>query len=113
MTPRWKIYMAMAIVYLVWGSTFLAIRIAVATIPPFLLAGTRFLCGGLILYLLGFWQNQPKPTLGLWKSSAIIGFLLSVTGNGIVVWAEQWIPSGLSALLISTVPLWMVCSAPY
>lgn len=109
LTPRWKIACALAIVYVVWGSTFLAIRVGVATMPPFFLAAMRFTIAGLILYIPARWHHAQRVPLRHWASAAWIGLLLLVTGNGVVVWAEQRIPSGLAALIISTVPLWMVC----
>lgn len=108
-SSRWKIAAALAIVYVVWGSTFMAIRIGVQTMPPFFLAGSRFLLAGIILFLYACVTSAERPTLWHWRSAAIIGFLLLVSGNAVVVWGEQHISSGLAALLISTVPIWMVC----
>ncbi len=102
-----KLILAFAAVYLIWGSTYLGIRFAIETIPPFLMAGVRFIVAGAILYLF---SNRSKEKLGpaQYKSAAIIGLLMLLGGNGGVVWAEQFINSGLTALLISTVPIWVV-----
>lgn len=105
--PRWRVIAAFAAVYLIWGSTYLAIRIAIETIPPFLMAGIRFLIAGAILYAWARWRGTPPPLRTHWLAAAIVGGLLLLGGNGGVVWAEQRVPSGLTALLIATVPLWM------
>lgn len=105
--PRWRVVTAFAAVYLIWGSTYLAIRIAVETIPPFLMAGIRFLIAGAILYAWTRWRGTPQPTRSHWQGATIVGGLLLLGGNGGVVWAAQHVPSGLTALLIATVPLWM------
>lgn len=102
------IWSALTVVYLVWGSTYLAIRYAVETTPPFLMAGVRFIISGGFLYALRRFQNDIAPTAKEWRSAAVIGVLLLVGGNGGVVWAEQFVPSSLAALLVATVPLWMV-----
>jgi drug/metabolite transporter (DMT)-like permease len=99
---------AFVAVYIVWGSTYLAIRYAVETIPPFLMVGTRFLASGAILYAWSRLRHQPKPTAAQWRDASIAGFLLLCCGNGAVAWAEQRVPSGLAALLVAIVPLWMV-----
>lgn len=95
-------------VYLIWGSTYLAIRFAIETIPPFLMAATRFLVAGVGLYAWARLRGVAKPTPGQWKAGAVSGTLLLVGGNGGVVVAEQWVPSGLVALIVATVPLWLV-----
>ncbi len=103
-----KIPLAFATVYLVWGSTYIAIRFAIQTIPPFLMAGLRFLCAGTILYFFASFTEKVKPRPAQWKSAFLVGALLLVGGNGCVVWAEQVIPTGITALIIATVPLWTV-----
>ena len=103
-----RLVAAFAIVYVVWGSTYLAIRMAVATIPPFILGSTRFALAGTILYL---WANRlsgETPTAEQWRDATITGLLLLCGGNGAVLWAEQRVPSGLTALLVAGVPLWVV-----
>jgi drug/metabolite transporter (DMT)-like permease len=102
------VLIALFTVYLVWGSTYLAIRYAIESIPPLLMAAARFLLAGGLLYLYLRWRGEKAPLMVHWKSAFIIGALLLGGGNGGVVWAEQTIPSGLSALLVSVVPLWMV-----
>ncbi|MFI5235676.1 MAG: EamA family transporter [Gemmatimonadales bacterium] len=106
--PRWQITLAFALVYLVWGSTYLAIRYAIATLPPFLMAGLRFLIAGGILYLWALLRGAPRPTRAEWRSAAIIGALMLLCGNGAVVWSEQRVASGLTALIVALVPAWTV-----
>jgi drug/metabolite transporter (DMT)-like permease len=108
MTMRWKIIAALGMVYVLWGSTYLAIRFAVETIPPFLMAGVRFVIAGALMMAIARAQGTRWPTRRQWRNTAIIGIFLLVTGNGGVVWAEQRVPSGLAAVLISAVPLWMI-----
>lgn len=102
------VVLSFATIYIVWGSTYLAIKYAIESIPPFLMAGWRFLLAGMLLYPLVRWRHQPAPTLRNWAAAALTGTLMLVGGNGLVCWAEQTVPSGLAALLIATVPLWMV-----
>ena len=105
---RMAIWAAMGAIYIVWGSTYLAIRFAVATIPPFYMASARFLMAGSILFLFRRLAGDPLPTWKEWRSAGIIGLFLLLGGNGGVVWAEQRVPSSLAALMVGTVPLWMV-----
>lgn len=110
-TPRasmLKVAVALAAVYVIWGSTYLAIRFAIETIPPFLMAGARYLAAGAVLYLWARFRGAPRPSLVHWRSALIVGAFLLLVGNGGVVWAEQYVESGLAALLISTEPLWIV-----
>lgn len=95
-------------VYIVWGSTYLAIRFAIETIPPFLMAAARFIIAGLILFVWRRMAGDPKPSRREWLSAGIVGLLLLLVGNGGVTWAEQTVNSGIVALLIGTVPLWVV-----
>jgi len=106
--PSAAIWAAMISVYIIWGSTYLAIRFAIETLPPFLMAGIRFLIAGAILYVVRRIRGDAKPSREEWGSAAIIGILLLVGGNGGVVWAEQWVVSGVTALLVGTAPLWMI-----
>lgn len=99
---------AFAAVYLIWGSTYLAIRYAVETLPPLMMAGTRFVIAGSILYAFVRLRGAPRPLRIHWRSTAIIGGLLLLGGNGGVTWAEQTVPSSVAALLITSVPIWMV-----
>ena len=108
LASRWAIWAALLAVYVIWGSTYLAIRYAVETLPPFLMAGTRFIISGGFLYALRRGYGDSPPRLDEWRSAVIIGVLLLVGGNGGVSWAEQFVASGLVALLVATVPLWMV-----
>ncbi len=102
------IWSALIVVYLIWGSTYLAIRYAVETTPPFLMAAVRFIISGGFLYALRRFKGDPRPEAVEWRSAAIIGIFLLVGGNGGVAWAEQFVISSLAALLVATVPLWMV-----
>ena len=106
--PVLHVALALGAIYVVWGSTYLAIRFAIETIPPFMMAGARYLTAGAILYLWSRAQGAPRPSWLHWRSAAAIGMFLLLFGNGGVVWAEQRIDSGLAALLISTEPLWIV-----
>jgi drug/metabolite transporter (DMT)-like permease len=103
-----RAWVALVAVYIVWGSTYLAIRIAIETIPPFLAAGVRFLISGAILYVWQRASGVPAPKKVEWRSAAIIGLLLLAGGTGDLTWAESRIPSGIASLFIATVPLWMV-----
>jgi drug/metabolite transporter (DMT)-like permease len=103
-----KIFWSFAAIYVVWGSTYLGIQIGIETIPPFTLAATRFLVAGAILFLLARWQGERVPGLAVWRTAALLGSLFFVFGNGLVVWAEQHVPSGRTALLASTSPIWTV-----
>jgi drug/metabolite transporter (DMT)-like permease len=106
--PRLEILLAFGAVYVLWGSTYLAIRIGVETIPPFVLAGLRHLTAGVVLYA---WvrgtKRAARPETRHWRSAALVGGLLLLGGNGLVTWAEQRVPSGLAALIVASVPLWM------
>jgi drug/metabolite transporter (DMT)-like permease len=103
-----KIWLALLALYIVWGSTYLAIRFAVETLPPFFLAGLRFLVAGLILLTWRRLAGDPLPTRRQWGALFIIGVLLLLGGNGLVTWAEQTIPSGVAALIIGATPIFMV-----
>jgi len=103
-----KIWLALIALYIVWGSTYLGIKFAIETIPPFFHAGIRFLISGLILVIWQRAAGQSMPTRKQWMSTAIIGVLLLLGGNGLVAWAEQFIPSGIAALIIASVPMFLV-----
>ena len=106
---RARLIAAFAAVYIVWGSTYLAIRFAVETLPPLLMAGARFaLAGGILLLWSRFHSGEVAPTARDWRTGLVSGGLLLVGGNGLVVWAEQRVPSGITALLVAVVPVWMV-----
>jgi drug/metabolite transporter (DMT)-like permease len=102
------IAIALGAVYVIWGSTYLAIRFAIETIPPFLMAACRYLTAGTLLYGWSRLRGAPRPARLHWRSALILGASLLLVGNGGVVWAEQHVDSGLAALLISTEPLWIV-----
>lgn len=103
-----KKVIAFALVYIIWGTTYLAIRFAIQTIPPFLMAGIRFTTAGLLFYSWCYLYFDKKPDLADWRKAAIPGVLMFVFGNGSLTWSEQFIPSGLAALIIATLPIWMV-----
>ncbi|HKT46029.1 MAG TPA: EamA family transporter [Candidatus Acidoferrales bacterium] len=102
------LFVAFGVVYLIWGSTYLAMRIGIESFPPLLLPGSRHLLVGLVLYPLMRWKTGERPTLAQWRTAAITGTLLLFFGNGGVCYAEQTVPSGVAALLVATVSLWMV-----
>lgn len=102
------VWAAMIAVYVVWGSTYLAIHFAVQTMPPFLMAGVRFLIAGSALFLARRIAGDPLPQKIEVRSAGIVGLFLLLGGNGSVVWAEQSVPSGLAALMVSSSPLWML-----
>ena len=101
-------YAAFAVVCVVWGTTYLAIRVALDTIPPLLLTGVRFTAAGLIMIAIAKLRGEalPRDARSL-ANLALVGFLMVGVGNLAVVWAEQWVPSGLAALLVATAPFWM------
>jgi drug/metabolite transporter (DMT)-like permease len=104
------IWLALSTVYVIWGSTYLAIREAIRTIPPLLSASVRFLMAGGLLYLWALRRGDrtgDRPVARHWLSATVVGGCLLLGGNGAVVWAEQHVPTGIVALLIATVPLWM------
>jgi len=108
LTLRLRVALAFLSIYTIWGSTYLAIRFAIETFPPFLMAAIRFLIAGGVLYVWMRLRGAPRPTRANWKAATIVGGLLLLGGNGVVVKAEQVFPSGLTAVLITTVPIWMV-----
>jgi len=99
---------AFAAVYLIWGSTYLGIRLAIDSIPPLLMAGVRFMLAGCILYGAMRSFGAARPNRLHWRSAFIIGGLLLLGGNGGVVWAQQTVPSGIAALVVAAVPLWII-----
>jgi drug/metabolite transporter (DMT)-like permease len=100
--------LAFGFLYLMWGSTYLAIRVAIESFPPLLMVGSRYVIAGGALYLWSRWRGDSRPTRPNWRSALVAGALLFLGGNGSLAWAEQRVPSGLAALLIATTPLWMV-----
>jgi drug/metabolite transporter (DMT)-like permease len=105
---------ALLIVWFVWGSTYLAIRVGVRTLPPFTMAAIRYVIAGAIMVPLGWRSGTPeqrvadRPGWRQWGAMLLLGALLPAAGNGVVSWAELRLPSGIAALLVATVPLWMV-----
>lgn len=105
---RAKVWAGLVTVYLVWGSTYLAIRVGLETIPPFFMSGMRYLSAGAILYAWARLKGAPSPRLVHWGAAFVVGASLLLVGNGGVVWAEQRISSGLAALFVASEPLWIV-----
>jgi len=105
MSSRVRLYGAFAIVYLGWGSTYLAIRIALETLPPFALGAVRFLTAGMGLYVFARLRGAESPTRLHWQNTGLTGLGMFLVGNGAVIWAERSVPSGIVALLIATLPL--------
>jgi drug/metabolite transporter (DMT)-like permease len=93
---------------LVWGTTYLAIRFAIETLPPFLMAAARVLVAGALLYAWARWRGAARPGASAWKPALIVGALLLLGGQGAVAWAEQRVPSGLTAVLAASLPIWVV-----
>lgn len=116
MTPhssreRWLIGLALVALYLIWGSTYLAMRFAIESFPPFLMAGLRFVVAGGGLYAYLRWRGTPAPTGRQWAACGAVGTLLLLGGNGAVAYAEQTVASGIAALVVATVPLWTLLFA--
>ena len=107
---RFATLVAFAIIYLVWGSTFLAIRIGVREAPPFLFAALRFLIAGFVLYAWMRLRGEPSPTSRQWTSAFTLAFLIFVLDYGLLFWAEQRVPSGLAAVMMATIPVFMTLS---
>ena len=106
--PRtWKVLLAFAIIYFVWGSTFLAIRVGVREVPPFLLAGMRFLAAGIILYAWMRARGTPSPTAREWSAASFLAILIFVLDYGLLFWAERRVPSGIAAVMMATIPVFM------
>jgi len=106
--PRgWKVLLAFAIIYFVWGSTFLAIRVGVREVPPFLLAGMRFLVAGVVLYGWMRAKGTPSPTAREWGGVSLLAILIFVFDYGLLFWAEKRVPSGIAAVMMATIPVFM------
>ncbi len=108
--PAWKTLSAFAIIYFVWGSTFLAIRVGVREVPPFLLAAIRFLISGFALYAWMLVHGEPSPTWRQWRSASILAVLIFVLDYGLLFWAEQRVPSGIASVMMGTIPVFMALS---
>jgi drug/metabolite transporter (DMT)-like permease len=105
--PRWKILLAFAIIYFVWGSTFLAIRVGVREVPPFLFAAMRFFAAGLVLYLWMRAKGTASPSRREWAAASLLAVLIFVLDYGLLFWAEQRVPSGIAAVMMATIPVFM------
>jgi drug/metabolite transporter (DMT)-like permease len=108
--PVWKTLLAFAIIYFVWGSTYLAIRIGVHEVPPFLLAGMRFVAAGLALYLWAIARGESTPNQRQWASISLLAIFFFVLDYGLVFWAEQRVPSGVTAVVMATIPVFIALS---
>src|ERR1700723_3578090 len=109
--PRaWKVLLAFSIIYFVWGSTFLAIRVGVREVPPFLLAAMRFLVAGLVLYGWTMGRGERSPRARPWASVSLLAVLIFVLDYGLLFWAEQGVPSGIAVVMLATIPVFMALS---
>ncbi len=108
--PKWKTLLAFAIIYLVWGSTFLAIRVGVREVPPFLLAAMRFTIAGVVLYGWMIARGERSPSGRQWTSALVLAVLIFVIDYGLVFWAEQRVPSGIAAVMLATIPAFTALS---
>src|SRR6202451_2034621 len=103
----WKILLAFAIIYFVWGSTFLAIRVGVREVPPLILAAIRFSIAGLALYAWISARGEKQPTAREWRSASLLGLVIFVFDYGLLFWAEQRVPSGIAAVMLAMIPVFM------
>jgi len=106
----WKTLLAFAIIYFVWGSTFLAIRVGVREVPPLILAAMRFFVAGVVLYGWMIARGERSPSLREWRSAALLGAVIFVLDYGLLFWAEQRVPSGVAAVMLATIPVFMALS---
>ena len=104
----WTVVAAFAAVYLIWGSTYLGIRLAIDSIPPFFMAGARFVVAGSVLYGVIRGLGAPRPTAAHWRDATILGTLLLLVGNGCLTWAEKRVPTNIAALTVAGTPIWML-----
>ncbi len=108
--PAWKTLLAFSIIYFVWGSTFLAIRVGVREVPPLVLAAMRFVIAGAVLYGWMLARGERSPTAREWRSASLLGFIIFVLDYGMLFWAEQRVPSGIAAVMLATIPAFMALS---
>src|SRR6202166_4830453 len=106
----WKTLLAFAIIYFVWGSTFLAIRVGVREVPPLVLAAMRFSVAGLVLFGGVLARGERAPTIREWRSASLLGLVIFVFDYGLLFWAEQRVPSGIAAVMMATIPVFMALS---
>ena len=105
---HWKIGLAFLAIYIIWGSTYLAILFVIEDIPPLLMSGLRFLAAGIILFGWCYWKGEKLPGYSSFIKNAVCGILMLVGGTGAVAWSEQYLPSGLAAVIVTTVPFWFI-----
>ncbi len=103
-----KIFISFAAIYVIWGTTYLAIRFAIETIHPMFMMGCRFLLAGTVLFVWARFRGQAVPRLKQWKTAAAVGALLFLGGYGALAWSQQVLPSGVAALIVATAPVWMI-----
>jgi drug/metabolite transporter (DMT)-like permease len=108
--PTWKTVLAFAIIYFVWGSTFLAIRVGVREVPPLILASMRFFIAGVVLFAWMRLQGTPSPSRREWVSASLLAICIFVLDYGLLFWAEQRVPSGIAAVMLATIPVFMALS---
>jgi drug/metabolite transporter (DMT)-like permease len=108
--PAWKTLLAFAIIYFVWGSTFLAIRIGVHEVPPLLFAAMRFFVAGFVLFGWMIARGEPSPTRRQWMSVLLLALLIFLIDYGLLFWAEQRVPSGVAAVMLATIPVFIALS---
>jgi len=108
--PTWKTFLAFGIIYFVWGSTFLAIRVGVREVPPLILAAMRFLAVGIFLYGWMIARGERSPSGREWRSASLLGMVIFVLDYGLLFWAEQRVPSGIAAVMLATIPVFMALS---
>lgn len=99
---------ALLFVYLFWGGTYVGMKIAIETMPPFLMAGVRFFAAGVVLYIIARLSGAKRPVKREWRASTIVGALLLLGGNGVVAWSEQRVSSSIASLIVAAVPVWMM-----
>src|ERR1700722_11376494 len=108
--PTWKTLLAFAIIYFVWGSTFLAIRVGVREVPPLILAAMRFFTAGAVLYIWMRARGERSPSAREWRSASLLGLVIFLFDYGLLFWAEQRVPSGIAAVMLATIPAFMALS---
>jgi drug/metabolite transporter (DMT)-like permease len=108
--PTWKTLLAFAIIYFVWGSTYLAVRVGVREVPPLILAAMRFSVAGLVLFGWVLARGERPPSLREWRSASLLGLVIFVFDYGLLFWAEQRVPSGIAAVMLATIPVFMALS---